>query len=54
MMPQPDVSGPGGTPASSETKQTLTDMIMGFRITQMIYVAAKLEIADFLERPRDR
>ena len=48
-MPQPDVSGPGETLASSETQQTLTDMIMGFRITQMIYVAAKLGIADLLK-----
>jgi predicted transcriptional regulator len=47
MTPQPDDHNPGMT--STETSQELLDMIMGFRITQMIYVAAKLGIADLLK-----
>ncbi len=32
----------------AETSQTVTQMIMGFRVTRMIYVAAKIGIADLL------
>ena len=34
---------------SRDTSQTLARMIMGFRVSQMIYVAAKLGIADLLK-----
>jgi hypothetical protein len=34
---------------SQETSQKLTQMIMGFRISQMIYVVARLGIADLLK-----
>ncbi|MFL5732658.1 MAG: methyltransferase [Chloroflexia bacterium] len=34
--------------AVAETSQALGEMIMGFRVTQMIYVAAKLDIAGLL------
>lgn len=53
MTTPPDVPNPGM--ASTEAFQTLlesqklSEMIMGFRITQIIYVAAKLGIADLLK-----
>jgi hypothetical protein len=47
MTTQSDVQGPGTL--SQETRQEMVQMIMGFRVTQMIYVAAKLGIADLLK-----
>jgi hypothetical protein len=46
MTPQPDAQNPP-TP-TPETVQTLTNMIMGFRVSQMIHVAAQLDIAGLL------
>ena len=40
-------AGEPGTP-SAETSQKLLQMILGFRVTQIIYVAAKLGIADLV------
>ncbi len=42
MTPQSDTPNP-------ETVQTLIEMIMGFRVSQMIHVAAQLGIADLLQ-----
>jgi hypothetical protein len=48
MSPQP-----GAPPEASQASEQMAQMIMGFRVTQMIYVAARLGIADLLhERPR--
>ena len=37
-------------PADVSAAATLRQLIMGFRITQLIYLAAKLGLADHLER----
>ena len=47
MASQPDAHEPGK--ASTDPSETLSQMIMGFRVTQIIYVAAKLSIADLLK-----
>src|SRR4051794_21281654 len=45
--------GKGGSVNQREQVQALFGLITGFRVTQMIYVAAKLGIADLLrEGPR--
>jgi hypothetical protein len=52
MSPESNVHEPGAP--SPETVETLFQMIMGFRITQMIYVVARLSIADLLKAgPQD-
>src|SRR5438045_5051841 len=47
MATQTDAQSQGNP--STDTSQTLARMIMGFRVTQMIYVTAKLGIADLLK-----
>ncbi len=47
MASQPDAQEPG-KPAA-DLSETLSQMIMGFRVTQIIYVAAKLSIPDLLK-----
>jgi len=47
MTEHPDIQDGGGSPA--ERAQVLFRMIAGFRVSQMIYVVAKLSIADLLK-----
>jgi len=47
MVSQPDSQGQDKV--APEASRALSQMIMGFRLTQMIYVAAKLSIADMLK-----
>src|SRR5438045_6138680 len=47
MTLQPDAQEP--SEPAVDASRTLGQMIMGFRVTQLIYVAAKLSIADLLK-----
>ncbi|MEO8285550.1 MAG: methyltransferase [Chloroflexota bacterium] len=49
MAMQPDAQNPTALPEQTAAREQLWDMIRSFRVTQMIYVAAKLSIADLLK-----
>ncbi|MEP6775730.1 MAG: methyltransferase, partial [Chloroflexota bacterium] len=49
MTPQSDAHEPSKVPSIADTSQTLSNMITGFRLSQMIYVATKLGIPDLLK-----
>src|SRR4051812_32940103 len=56
MAPSSHADGPGNSPtqAQADNRDALFQMIMGFRISQMIYVAVKLGIPDLLkDGPKD-
>ena len=49
MTPQSDAQEPSKAPSFADTSQRLSDMITGFRLSQMIYVTTKLGIPDLLK-----